>query len=195
MKKITIKQQKGFTLIELVVVLAVFMMILDVAVSMFISMIQHQKIVLQDQQLLSQVSFVLDTMSDSLRTASVDNLGSCLVDDSGFSHQGDVYLLTHYNMEEGYYQGIAFISRDTRCREFFLDKDGILKESDNGAEPQAMLSDTFKIQYMRFMINGDKHLRLTARNLKVPRVTLSLKIGNQNQQNNTFQTTISNNHE
>ena len=73
MKKI-IKEKKsaGFTIIELIVVMAVFLFVIGAAISVFISIIQHQKRVLAEQQILNQISYVEEYMSKSLRTANTE---------------------------------------------------------------------------------------------------------------------------
>lgn len=146
------KNQQGFTLLELVVVLSLFMLIMGVTVTMFISIVRHQKRILSQQEIISQISYVQDYFSRSLRGAVTDSAGSCL------GQKGYVYLLTHLDVQTGFWQGIKFVSQDNVCHEFFLDKDGILKEIKNGAIAENLLSDKFKIIYGRFVINGDKNI-------------------------------------
>ena len=185
---------RGFTLIELVVVLALFLLIMGVAVSIFISIVQHQKSILSRQEMLNQTSYVQDTFSRRLRTAVVDSSGSCLVD-GNVHYQGGVYLLTHFDLGSGFYQGVKFLAADGACQEFFLGGDGVLKESKNGALPQALLSQKFTIVYARFIINADKNLRGARPDGQVqPRITFALSVQDATQKNTAplvVQTTIS----
>src|SRR5437016_4779509 len=114
----------GFSLIEVVAVLAVFFLILGTAVSIFLSIIQSQKNILKEQDLLDQASYALEAMSRNIRAAAKDTTGSCI-------SVGSIYSLTHFNVL-GFYSGIKFIASDNSCTEYFLDVDGSLKSSKNG---------------------------------------------------------------
>lgn len=192
MKKLKSKKNNvsaGLTLIELVVVLAIFMLIIGVTVSIFISIVQHQERVLVEQESLNQTSYIEEYISRTIRSAVKDIAGSCL-------NSGYIYLLTHYNSSAGFYGGIKFVTKDGVCQEFFLDTDGILKEIKNGQVPQGILSSKFAIKYVRFIVDGDKSLNSVSGNNKVqPRVTIVLDIKTQtslDQQEKIIQTTISN---
>jgi type II secretory pathway component PulJ len=65
-------KENGFTLLELVVVLSLFMLIMSVTVTMFISIVSHQKRILSQQEMISQLSYVEDYFSRSLRGAITD---------------------------------------------------------------------------------------------------------------------------
>jgi len=62
-------KNKGFTLVELVVAMAVFLFIIGAAITVFLSIIQHQKTVLQEQKVLNQLSYAMEHMSKALRMA------------------------------------------------------------------------------------------------------------------------------
>lgn len=185
---------RGFTLVELLVAITLFMIIMDITISVFISMVQHQKRILAEQEFLSQTSYVMESMSKSLRQAMPDSSGNCLFDGQN-EYPGYVYLLTRYNVGTNENEGIKFITKDNVCQEFFLDKDGILKELKDGQSPQAILSSTFTIEDIAFIINGDKNvLGVLSGNSIQPRVTIMLRAKAQtgsNQQVRTIQTTIS----
>ena len=59
----------GFTLVELVVVISVFLLVISTATSIFISVVQNQKILLAQQEALSQISYTLEYMTKGLRMA------------------------------------------------------------------------------------------------------------------------------
>ena len=188
-----LKENRGVTVIELVVVLAVFMLIISVTVSIFILIVQQQRKILTEQAFLNQASYAIEYMSRSLRDGIKDAPGNCL----GASFAGYYYLLTHFDSVDGFYQGVKFITKDNICQEFFLDTNSVLKEIKNGQSAQNILSGKFKIKYVRFIINGDKNLTGASENDSVqPRVTISLDIQfqtNSNQQERIIQTTISQN--
>ncbi len=170
MKHEILKREKGFTLIELVVVLALFVLMIDSSVGIFISIIKNQRRVLQEQEFLNQASYVEEYISKALRTSVKDQEGDCL-------GQNNIYFLTNYDNSSGFYQGIKILSEENICQEFFLDSDGILKELKSGGNPQPVLSSKFIVGAARFVINGDKTLSL-ARDADSfqPRVSVLLKV-------------------
>ncbi len=179
---------------ELVVVLALFMLIMSVVVNMFTSIVQQQKRILAEQELLNQVSYVQEYVSRAVRSAVKDAAGDCLFDNEN-SYAGYIYLLTHYHGELGVYEGIKFITKDNICQEFFVDSaDGLLKEIKNGGSPQNILSAKFNLQHAIFIINGDKEIYgATASDARQPRVTMVIDVKNQTEGNpdKVFQTTVS----
>ena len=163
---------KGFTMVELIVVIAVFMLIISVAVVIFISIIENQRIILSRERLLSQVSYAVEYMSKALRMASKDTSGSCLVyTDVNYNitdtFPGYIYLYTRPN---SYYEGIKFIneSNNEACQEFYLDQNNgrLIKEKRvnfpydqiTDENSVALISDKFDINYLRFSINGTSGL-------------------------------------
>ncbi|MDO8530213.1 MAG: type II secretion system protein [bacterium] len=166
--------QKGFSLIELVVVLAIFVFIIDVTTIIFISVVKQQKRILVEQELLSQGSYAIEYMSRSVRGAVEDETGvSCL---GGAQYAGYFYLLTRYNSETQFHEGVKFITSGNVCKEFFLDG-GVLKEAKSGEVAQPIISDKFIIRHAKFVINGDKSLVGASENDAVqPRLTMLLDV-------------------
>ncbi len=166
--------ERGFSLIELVVVLAIFVFIIDVTTIIFISVVKQQKRILVEQELLSQGSYAIEYMSRSLRGAVKDETGaSCL---GGAQFAGYFYLLTRYNSETLFHEGVKFITSGNVCKEFFLDG-GVLQEIKSGQAPQSMISDKFTMRHAKFVLNGDKSLIGASGNDVVqPRLTLLLDI-------------------
>jgi len=169
MNKYQKQNQKGFTLIELIVVMAVFMLIVGVAISIFIAIIQNQKRILSQGQLLDQISYTMEYMSKGLRMAKKDTSGSCLVyTDSNYNitetFPGYAYLYTRPNT---LYEGIKFInqSNNDACQEFYLDTENgnnVIKAkkidspysqiSDDSST--LLTSDEFNVDYFKISING-----------------------------------------
>jgi len=197
MTKFKFKKQEGFTLIELIVVMAVFFFIVGAVIGIFISIIQNQKKVLAEQQLLNQISYVKEHVSKALRMASVAPSGSTCIS------QGYIYSLTHYDIGSGTYKGIKFIngSENDICQEFFWDSaDSILKETKNGA-PVPLTSSTLQINSVRFAINGSATgcggstpCGASNADFVQPRVTILLNVkvpGDSKNPTRTIQTTVS----
>ncbi len=191
---------KGFTLVELIVAIAVLLFVVGTAVGIFISVVQHQKIILSEQELLNQASFVLERISKALRTAKKeDSTGGCL----GQIYAGYNYLLTRPDISTGIYTGIKFINQSDNdaCQEFYLDNfdiaNPVLKEIKNNNQPVALTSDRLMINSIRFGINGrDGSIGggVTDDNGIQPRVTIFLDIqvkGSSNQLAKKIQTTVS----
>lgn len=185
------RYNSGVTLLELVFVLAVFSIIIIVMVSIFVSIIQQQKRTLGEQEMLNQISYIMEYIGRQGRMAILGSTGGCL----GGSFVNHYYALTHYNVSTGFYQGLKFISSDNNCYEFFLDTDGALKEIKNGGAAQNIVSSTVGIAYARFVINGDKTLQgAIQNNAAQPRITFSFLLRMQRpegQKEEIFQTTIS----
>lgn len=187
------KNLKGFTLVELIVAMGVFLVVIGVAITIFISIIQNQRKVLAEQELLNQISYVEEYMSKALRMAKRDGSGSCL----GSDKEGYIYSLTRPNTESGFYRGIKFINQSDNdtCQEFFLDNlvpgdpntPLVLKElknSSNDSDAVPLTSDNLEISFIRFGINGTIGCYGTGENCPdgaskddevQPRVTILLK--------------------
>ncbi|MFA6190362.1 MAG: type II secretion system protein [Candidatus Staskawiczbacteria bacterium] len=160
-----IKNNKGFTLIEVIVVMGVFLFIVGAAISIFISVVQNQKKVLAEQQLINQISYVEEYMSKALRMAATDMSpnGDCVPN-------GYIYLLTRPDTEENLFRGVRFLNQSTGdCQEFFLDVSGangpVLKElkgssgrkvplENESANATEITSLNLEINEIKFSING-----------------------------------------
>ena len=192
-------KEKGFSLIELVVVLSIFLIIMGVTVDIFLSVVRSQKRILEEQELLNQISYAVEYMSTGLRMAKKAPDDSCF----GSGTTGRVYELTH--CLNGVLQpcnGIKFINSldNNACTEIFLDESvnpvtPPLVEVKNGGSPANLLSNKFKIEGGNFIINGDKTIHsISDADLVQPRVTILLNVQTQspgNQQKKIIQTTIS----
>lgn len=178
------KHSRGFTLIELVVVLGLFMLIMGITVSIFISIIQQQKRILSQQEMLSQAGFAQEFIFTALRGARPDTAGICLIEGAR-AYQGRVYLPTRFDAGSGFFQGVKFLSAGGICREIFLDGDGALKEIAGLLPARHLLSPRFEISYARFSVSG------AAR----PRISLALNVKDpsyENSQATIIQVTVSN---
>lgn len=177
-----ISKEKGFTLVELIFVGAIFIVIIGATMSLFLSIVRQQRRILLKQELLNQTSYVIEYMSRAIRMAKKDATGVCL----GSSDAGHNYKLTYSG------KGIKFInhSDNDACQEFFFDPgDQKLKESKNNGFPISLISDKFQINFFKINLLGDSQ----GDNLQ-PRVTLSLEIqpkGTDDQSKAHVQTTIS----
>ena len=160
--------EKGFTLIELVVVMGVFLFVVGGAFAIFLSIVQNQRNILTEQQLLNQISYAEEYMSKALRMAAAEPQpgNSCLTDNFG-DHPGYIYLLTRYDLGLGMARGIKFLNQsepdtngDPQCQEFYWDKNtGALMEQkyidgDTEGSAVALTPTSLTIKSVRFIING-----------------------------------------
>jgi len=176
------KKEKSFTLIEMLVVVALFSLIITTVIGAFVAAVRNQKKVLTYQQLLDQTSYSLEYMSRALRMAKKDTTGTCL------TTAGANYEFLSDN-------GIRFLNSKDKCQEFNLE-DGSLKgriSSDNKrwsfSELLPLTSNDLQINSVTFFLQGENQTD----NLQ-PKVTIFLEIqgkGLGSQPKLNIQTTIS----
>lgn len=182
--------KKGFTIIELIVVMAVFLLVLSTTVLIFTSIIRNQKKILTEQEILNEVSYIIEHVSKALRMAKTDD-GSCL----GLDYVNYNYKLTH--QKSNFFEGIKFVNQSDGdvCQEFYLDDaTSILYEVRNGLEPVPLTSNKFKVNYVKFIINGTSTLDGSfLQDGSQSKVTIVLDIESKSGdlQNQHIQTTIS----
>lgn len=214
MNKIMKKMKnKGFTIIELVVVIAVFLFIIGAALSIFIYIFKHQRRVLKEQQLVNQISYVQEYMSKALRAAKVATSDAC-------TGTGYIYLLTNYDSGTGVYKGIKFLRQDDSgadlCQEFFVENESagdfntplVLKEIKGNRPAIAITSKDLNLDPenpARFAINGTDgslvslgcsqenplECGATSEDPMQPRITIMLGIKDIDGVAKTIQTTVS----
>jgi len=190
--KLQFQKRKGMSLVELVVVLAIFIVIITAASGLFLDIAQNQRKILEQQELSNQVSYTLEYFSRLARTTLRDATGSCLIDANGTHYPGYDYLLTHYDASSQFYKGIKLISSDGVCHEFYATDDGVFKETKGGGTAQNLLSGAFKVNYVRFVINGNKALQgASVNDTAQPRITVVMDVLTQDKHETMAQATIS----
>jgi prepilin-type N-terminal cleavage/methylation domain-containing protein len=117
MKKI-LKENKGFTIIELLVVIGVFSGVITFIVGIFVSNFKMQRRTMTVQKTIGEISYALEYMSRAIRMARNDVSGSCL-------EESDPEGYTYGTPTQG--NGIQFIDYQNNCVKFFLE-DGLLKK-------------------------------------------------------------------
>jgi prepilin-type N-terminal cleavage/methylation domain-containing protein len=179
-----IKNQKSFTLIEIVVAMGIFSLLVGSLSSIFVQALQGQRKTLATQEVLEQTSYVLDYMSRALRMAKKDVTGSCTGPDY------ITYITTNSRVLDGKTftgPGIKFINSSSICQEFFLDNaSSTLKESQSGAAPVDLTSKNIKINSFNIYYTGTHQNDTTQ-----PKVTFFLDIEGKNQSRIKVQTTVS----
>lgn len=180
---------RGFTIIEMLVAMAIFTFVAGAASGLFVSSLRAQRVSLARQQLLDQTSYALEYMSRSLRMAKkelFDHPFACL-SQRGYNYTNprgdDSVRFIKYDYEAG--QNV--------CHEFFLD-DGQLKEYKmildgpaGGTESvQPLTSDDLLINSLKFTLTGQSQ-----DDVLQPKVTILLDISGKDQSQIRIQTAIS----
>ncbi len=106
------KNKKGFTLVELMISVLIFSILAGAIIGIFTSSINTQRKILDDQKVISELSYVMEYVSRALRMARKDITDVCL--NSGGTMQS--YNLT----ENGDIHVIRFLNHDYKCQEFGL---------------------------------------------------------------------------
>ena len=212
------RKSKGFTIIELIVVMAVFLFVVGAAITIFISIVSNQRKVLSEQQILNQISYTQEYMSKALRMAKIALTESDLTC-MGSGNSGYIYLFTRYDVATQTFKGVKFINQSNLdasgepiCQEFFIDHENpsdastplVVKEIKDGVGPTDITSPDLTINYMKLAVKGsdgtDNGCASTdqcgAYQLDdvQPRITMLLNVempNNGSPQTKVFQTTVS----
>ncbi len=147
--------KKAFTLIELLTVIAIFSLVSGTIVGIFISAVSAQRKILATQEMLSQISYVLEYMGRAIRMAKKDLDGNCIP------------------QKTNYYQAttseIKFENSKGKCQRFFLDQNQIKEEKAGTILP---LTSGIKINSLKFNITGKDQPPVDDWQ---PRVTISIE--------------------
>ena len=154
------KSGAGFTLIEMMVAVAIFSLMVGTIINIFMWGIREQRRALATQKLLDETSYALEYMSRSIRMAKKDDVSgvNCLTGDK-----------TNYEITAR--GGLRFVNYKNECQEFFS-KNNQLKEEKAGST-LPMTSTNTKIEALRFSLIGQN--QPPTDNLQ-PRVTIFLDI-------------------
>lgn len=147
------KSCAGFTLVEMLVALVIFVLIGGVAFNLLVSAIAGQRAALTNQVAVDQISSAAEYMSRVIRQAKKDLVNLCLT--SG----------THLNYEiSGGGQTLRLLDKEGFCREFSFDSaSGAIRERKSADSTAAGLaaspiipltSDDIVIQGVWFFIQG-----------------------------------------
>lgn len=162
-------KNSGFTLIEMVVAVAVFTLLVGVASGVFVSSIKNQKQGLATQEVLDQTSYLMEYMSRSLRMAKKDMVGACT---------GTAKL--NYVFTNGC---LKFVNYDGGCQQFCLEGTRMKDENGNYLTSESLQVLNFKVALSGVIQPPIDYLQ--------PRVTISLDIAGQEQTSVKIQTAIS----
>lgn len=195
-------KNRGFTIIETVVVIAIFLLIIGVGLSIFISVVSGQRKILSEQKVINQLSYAMEHISKALRMAKMDTNHTCIGTGANY-----MYALQRQNISKKAWEGIKSInqSNSNACTEFFLEN-GILYEHIDSGSDVPLTSSDIEITNIRFGIDGKTGCYSSDQNefercpsgfnnnsVNQPRITVVLSFRMKNTQDapKTIQTTIS----
>ncbi len=140
------KNSAGFSLIEMLIVSAIFSIVIVAAFGVFTSAIKEQRYSLTYQQMLDQSSYAIDYMSKLIRMAKRDNVGDCVA--TGTNFDGN---------EPSPRPNIKFKDYKDECREFSLfPTDGGQRVcQNNDCDGSPLTSEKFKVTVLKFVVQGD----------------------------------------
>jgi len=173
---LTIKN-KGVTLIEMLVAVAIFSITVGAISGLFISAIRSQRKVLATQELLDQTSYVLEYMSRAMRMARRESTPT-----AECSHiTTDCLSQADLNYETSGNQDLRFLNYTCACQRFFLEGPRLKEQKDwtliggvpTGGTENFLTSDKLQINSLKFNLSGQSQSEVP--NLQ-PRVTIFLKI-------------------
>lgn len=166
-------QNKGFTLIEMVVAIAIFSLLVGTTSGIFLSSIKNQKQSLATQEILDETSYLVEYMSRSLRMAKKDMVGGC----TGTAKLNYVFV------DELPVKCLKFLNYNDKCQKFCLDGARLKDENDN-----YLTSTNLQVSNFAVVLSGATQ---PPTDYLQPKVTISLSIAGREQTSVKIQTTIS----
>lgn len=180
---------KGITLIELIVALSIFALIVPVATGLLVSIMQNQRSLLTQQDLLNQANYAVEYMGRAMRDAIKSSGTDCL------SKTGENYEAA--DCGGGIGTGIKFINHtdNDSCQEFCLSgPNGYLEEIKNNGAATALTPGNYAVASFKIIISPDPS-NIPASPKYQPRVTFYLDLKENTQASNPpevkIQTTVS----
>jgi prepilin-type N-terminal cleavage/methylation domain-containing protein len=160
-------KNKGFTLIELMVAMSVFVLIIASSSGLFVSGLKIQRGSIAYQQLLDQMSYFTEYMSRAVRMAKKDISGDCT---------GAVKL--NYSFAD---QCLNFRNYKDQCQQFCLEGERLKDENGN-----YLTSDDLRILSFSVVLLGQ-----TQDDNQQPKAVIIIEARGKEDSKITIQTTIS----
>jgi len=160
---------RGFTLIEMMVAVAVFSLLVAAGSSAFVSSIKAQRQSLATQEVLDQTSYLMEYVSKALRMAKKDITGMCTET-----------AKINYLFKD---QCLKFVNYHGECQRFCLEGSRLKDENDN-----FLTSDNLTVVSFLVGLLGQEQPPLDYRQ---PSVAVFLEIQGREGANIKIQTTIS----
>lgn len=182
------QKTKGFTLVETLVALLIFGFVSVILVNIFVSVLNSQKRILQNQELMNQSSYALEYMTKAIRMAEKDMTGSC----SGAAGENfrvgtspvSIAFLT-YDLKDSTYKCVQFLIENNAIKE---------RRSTDESLPTGtalpITSSAVSVDRLEFYVAGD----ILGDNIQ-PKITIMIKMKSLSSSTNApviiVQTTVS----
>jgi len=177
------RKNKGFTLVEMMVAVAILAIVVTVASTIFVLAIQAQRQSLAYQELLDQTSYVIEYMSRAIRMAIKDDIESGGVTRNCLNGQKVNYEFTN--------QCLRFRNYKNECQEFCLVDTGggrkkLVESIDGGGGQIDLTSPDLNVNSFTITLTGE-----TQDDYLQPLVFIFLNIEGKEQTKIQIQTSIS----
>lgn len=169
--------QSGFTLIEMIVSLAVFSVVVTISVGALLMLIATNQQLQNEQSVMTNLSFALDSMTREIRTGtnyycdaqnnkSAGPNGAKIFQDGENLDFSPVQDCSNGNSSGRDYQGVSFVEggesvtkiADTRLVYFYDATDGKLYRRVSGQAAQSIVSSGIYITNAEFFVTGSTPL-------------------------------------
>ena len=190
-----LRLRRGFTLIEMMVALALFTVVITIAVGAFLSLIGQSSQLQGEQKVMTSLNFAMDSMTREIRTG-VNYYCNSDVADMGSDDETDMTLVRDCS---GGLNGMSFIeagsslsagSGSARIAYGFDSASSSIVRQIAANSPQPMTSSDVKITGVWFYVSGAAPL--TDGSLKQPTVTIIIRAQDpeDSSQTYTLETTV-----
>jgi len=155
------KFKKAFTLIEVMVSVAIFSLLIAGPTGFFISSLKAQKKALSSQELIDTASYFLEYTSRAIRMAQKDSSSTCLTS----------LGKRNYELTEEPEQGIKFLNYKGECQKIYLEVSTGRIIEERGGSHDYLTSGNLEVVDFKISLSGETQLD----DLQ-PKVTILLKI-------------------
>jgi len=137
--------EKGFTLVELLVSAFIFSIVVITVVSVFTAAIKLQNNVLTAKRVVGETNYALEFMGRNLRMAVKDKTGACIAQNTNYAYR-----------PESNSSGIIFRNglQNGECQEIYLENNQI-KFKKGDSMPADLTSPGIQINVLKFVVAGD----------------------------------------
>lgn len=144
---------KGFTLIETLVSLFIYGVMSIALMNIFVSTLNTQSRILQNQDLMSQSSYALEHMGKIIRMAEKDETGNCAPAGEAYKVENGIKSITFlaYDSKSESYKCTQFLLEDNAIKEAKSTDDTVA----NLQTAQAITSSSVVVSDLAFSVTGD----------------------------------------
>jgi len=142
-------ENKGYTLIEVLVGVLLFTIIIGGPTGFFISSVRSQRRILLMNKMINNTSYNLEYLSRTLRMAAKDLDGSC------------ISAKKNYENPQNKESAIRFLNYNNICQEFSLSNGQLVekKSTDNNKNnlgaPLSLTPEELEISQLKFILSGE----------------------------------------